>query len=233
MSIFKRLFLHSFKHYMIALSSFTVIVIIFMWIDKFYLNKLPIAVTESGLIVTFVGLLLLLSHFGAYDTLGYAFTTFKSRSRRPYKDLVEYTEVKKSKRKVQNYFFVPYIVVGLICAIIGFICWIIDIPLPKLDAPSDIKVEHVSEEKYTISFDKIDKATNGYYFYIVEETDSSNEDLPEKIYSSSYVIPQADSERITFEFEIPDDTKKYKIQIMALGVRTHDGSDKISIYVPE
>ena len=91
MRIFKKLFLHSFKHYMIAAGAFVSLVMICMWIDKFNTSQFPAAFASSGLVLTFVGLLLMLSYLGAFDTLGYAFTTFRSRNRRPYKDLVEYT----------------------------------------------------------------------------------------------------------------------------------------------
>ena len=99
MSTFKKLFLHSFKHYCIAVGSFLAIVMIFMWIDKFNLSQFPSAFASAGMLVLFAGLLLMLGYFGAFDTIGYAFTTFKTRSRRPYKDLVEYTEIKTRLRK--------------------------------------------------------------------------------------------------------------------------------------
>lgn len=234
MKLFKKLFLHSFKHYMIALGAIVGLVIIFMWIDKFNLKQYPSAFVSAGLLVTFTGLLLLLGYLGAYDTLGYAFTTFKTRSRRPYKDLVEYSEVKQRARKLKDYFFVPYIVVGLIVFAFGMVNWFFTKPLDKLSSPSNVVVTKIDENKFSITFDKNEQAVNGYVFEIKEEYESVSGEIPDNLYNISEAIAQPDSDKVTFEITIPDVNKRYKVSIICLAVKDkYNGSDKTSIYVPE
>lgn len=233
MRIFKKLFLHSFKHYMIAVGSFLGLVIIFMWLKKFNTSNFPAAFATSGLILTFVGLLLLLSYFGAFDTLGYAFTTFKSRHRRPYKDLVEYTEVKNRSRKVKDYFFVPYIVVGLLFFVLGFVNWLFVKPLPKHEMVQNITIAVLEDNKLEISWDKDDNALNGYHLEISEYY-SDDEEKPENLWGYDEKVPQVNSERVTLIVTVPDLTNKYSIRIITLATKDYNGSDSAnSIYGPE
>lgn len=233
MRIFRKLFLHSFKHYMIALGSLVGLVMIIMWINKFNLSRFPSAFATSGLILTFVGLLLLLSHLGAFDTLGYAFTTFKTRSRRPYKDLVEYTEVKNSARKVKEYFFVPYILVGLVFFVIGLVNWIFVKPLPKLEQPTNITIVEVVDNKLEITWDKNEQAINGYHIEIKEYSESSDEE-PSNIYHYDEKVAQPNTDKVTLTISVPDTNKKYIIYIICLATEDANSSDKAqSIYDPE
>lgn len=225
MRIFKKLFIHSFKHYMIALGALVGLIIIFMSFYKFNPSRYPSAFATSGLLLTFVGLLLMLGYLGAFDTFGYAFTTFKSRSRRPYKDLVEYSEVKSRNRKVKDYFFVPYIVVGFIFFIIGMVNWLFVKPLPKLDPPQEIKIEVISETELSISWNKNDKALNGYHLEIKEYYDGNDEDILAGLYNYDIKVPQSDSNKITIDIEIPDTSKKYIIRIICLATEDYNGSD--------
>ena len=229
MRIFKKLFLHSFKHYMIAAGAFVSLVMICMWIDKFNTSQFPAAFASSGLVLTFVGLLLMLSYLGAFDTLGYAFTTFRSRNRRPYKDLVEYTEVKTRTRKVQEYFFVPYIVVGLVFFALGMINWLFVKPLPKLDSPQNIQVVLVSNNDLEITWDKNDNALNGYKISIEEVADES-----EGSFSTLKEVPQSESDKVSFTITVPDSSKQYKILIMCMATDKYNGSEiSECIYDPE
>lgn len=233
MRIFKKLFLHSFKHYMIAAGAIVGFVIIFLAIKKFNLNNFPAAFATSGLIVTFIGLLLFLGYLGAFDTLGYSFTTFRSRERRPYKDLVEYTEVKSRNRKVKDYFFVPYIVVGLLFFVIGLVNWLFVKPLPKHEIVQNINIVELADNKLEISWDKDDKALNGYHLEITEYYDATLE-KPEGLWGYDEKVAQSDSDRVTLIVSVPDTSKKYSIRIITLATKDYNGSDSAnSTYDPE
>ena len=235
MSTFKKLFLHSFKHYCIAVGSFLAIVMIFMWIDKFNLSQFPSAFASAGMLVLFAGLLLMLGYFGAFDTIGYAFTTFKTRSRRPYKDLVEYTEIKTRLRKEKELYFMPYIVVGLIFAILGFVNWLFVRPNPKLDTPDIQKVEVLSSEnKIIIRWDNNKDAKNGYHIEYREYYEDYTDEIPGEYFSKDEKIEQADGDTVTYTLEVPDLSKKYIVFVVALKTDKNNGSEKGTyIYTPE
>jgi hypothetical protein len=214
---------------MLAAGSFIGLVIICMWIDKFNPSQFPAAFATSGLVLTFVGLLLLLSYLGAFDTLGYAFTTFRSRSRRPYKDLVEYTEVKTRTRKVQEYFFVPYIVVGLIFFVLGMVNWMFVKPLPKHESPKNIQVVLVSNNNLEITWDKNELASNGYKIAVEEVSEQSD-----NAFSIVKEVSQTETDKVSITISVPDSNKKYKISIICLATDKYNGSEiSECIYDPE
>lgn len=232
MRLFKKLFLHSFKHYCIAVGAFLGLVMIFMWIDKFDPTQFPSAFATAGLLIVCAGLLLMLGYFGAYDTLGYAFTTFKTRSRRPYKDLVEYTEIKTRLRKEKELFFMPYIVVGLIFAILGYVNSLFVRPNPKLDAPENIQVVEIDDKKITISWVNNKNATNGYHIEYREYYEEYTEEIPDEFFHKDEKIAQPDTDLVTYTFEVPDSSKKYIVFIISLQTDKNSGSDKAQIIIP-
>jgi len=123
MTLFKKLFLHSPFRYLAAfLISFGIglTILIINGFDKliYYVN----AFSVGGAITFLVGLLALLSSLGAFDTFGYAFSTFRKRR---HKDLYEYTLAKNEKRSLNRFTFVPYLVVGLLIFIVGMILFAI------------------------------------------------------------------------------------------------------------
>ena len=77
------------------------------------------AMTASGAIVFLIGMLQLAAYFGAFDTFGYSFSTF--RSQRRYQDLYEYTAGKSEERKHGELTFMPFLVVGLVFLLIGLL----------------------------------------------------------------------------------------------------------------
>lgn len=232
MRLFKKLFLHSFKHYCIAVGAFLGLVMIFMFFDKFDRSQFPSAFATAGLLIVCAGLLLMLGYFGAYDTLGYAFTTFKTRSRRPYKDLVEYTEIKTRLRKEKELFFMPYIVVGLIFAILGYVNWLFVRPNPKLDAPENIKVVEIVDNKITISWDNNKDATNGYHIEYREYYEEYTEKIPDDLFHNDEKIAQPDTDTVTYTFEVPDSSKKYIVFIISLQTDKNSGSNKAQKIIP-
>jgi hypothetical protein len=120
MTTFKKLFLHSPVRYIVAFVISSVIALLYLiingWNYKIYYLD---AFTTGGMVTVLFGLLVLVSHFGAFDTFAYGFSTFK-RNRR-YKDLVEYTDAKRIKRASNHFTFMPYVTVGLLFIIIGLI----------------------------------------------------------------------------------------------------------------
>lgn len=70
------------------------------------------AFSVAGAVSVLIGLLLWVAAAGAFDTIGYGFSTFGTA--RKYKDLYDYTVQKREKRSRQNKAQVPFIVVGIV-----------------------------------------------------------------------------------------------------------------------
>jgi len=77
------------------------------------------ALEAAGGILILLGLLTLVGRLGAFDTVGYAFSTF-ARERR-YKDLYEYSAAKKETRSRGAWAFPAFAVVGLAFLVAGLI----------------------------------------------------------------------------------------------------------------
>ena len=73
----------------------------------------------AGGAVFLIGMLQLVSYWGAFDTFGYSFSSFRHKSR--YEDLYEYTVKKQESRRVNELTFMPFIVVGLVFLLICLI----------------------------------------------------------------------------------------------------------------
>lgn len=120
MTWFRKLFLHSLVRYIVAFAicaTFSLVYLIINgWNYKIYYVD---AFTVGGSISVLFGGLVLVTYLGAFDTFGYAFSTF-GRNRK-YKDLVDYTEKKQIKRGKNRFIFMPYITVGVIFIIVGLI----------------------------------------------------------------------------------------------------------------
>ena len=120
--ILKRIFLHSPVRYIVSLIICVTIAIVYVafqngWTLLFSWGN---GITAGGAIMILIGLLVLVSQFGAFDIFGYAFSSLRGQKRK-YHDLYEYSENKNVERKKTVYYFVPYIVVGIIVLIIGII----------------------------------------------------------------------------------------------------------------
>ena len=83
----------------------------------------------GGAVVLGIYLLTLLNYFGAFDLFGYSFSTigvkYFPHGKKKYDDYYSYTEIKKEKRKKDQFNFVAYLVVGLIFVIASIIVQII------------------------------------------------------------------------------------------------------------
>ncbi len=125
MSWFKKLFIHSPFHYLIALVVATILFLVALFARKVYSILFIADAFAIGGGVTFLyGGLVLVNYLGAFDTIGYGFSTFLGKKRK-YEDLVDYSEKKKESRKLGNFIFMPYFTVGalflLVSAILFFI----------------------------------------------------------------------------------------------------------------
>lgn len=77
------------------------------------------AFSAAGGVSVFLGLLFWVAAAGAFDTIGYGFSTIGGN--RKYKDLYEYTVKKKEKRSRQNMTCMPHIVTGIVFMLISFL----------------------------------------------------------------------------------------------------------------
>lgn len=117
---FRVLVFHSPVKYIICCVIAIVISIVILAQTSFsYLINYVNAFTTAGGALIFLGLLSLVTFYGAFDTMGYAFSTF--RTKRRYHDLVEYTNAKEEKRKHSNLSFMPYLVTGITFLCIGLL----------------------------------------------------------------------------------------------------------------
>ena len=122
-SLRKALF-HSPGHYAIAL-------VIAVVVGVFRFSTLPEGLNPwyvcyevlsvSGFATFLVGGLMTVSYFGAFDLFGFVFTPRGANGKKKYQNYTEYTEKKTEGRVREGYFFVPYLVVGLIIVLISWI----------------------------------------------------------------------------------------------------------------
>ncbi len=106
-----RFFRHPWKQYAAAAGVAVAITGLSLLRDGFTLRiHYYNALTMAGAVTLLLGLLLLTAYLGAFDIFGYSFSTL--RSQRRYRDLYEYTEAKKEKRRRGDRFFLPWVIVG-------------------------------------------------------------------------------------------------------------------------
>ncbi len=110
----------SWKRYIAALVLNIALTLLVLLIRGFELKIYYVdAFSVAGAVSILLGLLFWITAAGAFDTIGYGFSTLSSN--RKYKDLYEYTVGKKEKRSRQNRTFLPYIVVGVVFLLISFL----------------------------------------------------------------------------------------------------------------
>lgn len=222
MRIFKKLFLHSPMHYGIAFASAVIFTIIYIGLRQFAIFHIPDGIKTAGLILTLVGLLILSIFYGTFDTFGYAFSTFRKKEKRKYEDLVEYSRVKASERKLKNLIYMPYIVTGLFVLVIGFGTGLFIKPLPNLSEPTNLLVEEVNGD-IILSWDRNSDAVSGYVVYYSEYITSNNqEDMPD---TYKVEVAQQDTDRITITIKIDDISKSYIFDVACVQVEgSYNGS---------
>lgn len=223
MKLFKKLFLHSPMHYGIALVSCIAFTICYIALRNFAFIHLPDGIKTAGLVIALIGLLLLCVFYGTFDTFGYAFSTFRKKDKRKYEDLVAYSKIKASERKLKELFFMPYITTGLLILVVGIITGLFIKPLPKLDAVKNLSVE-VVEGEIELTFDRNELASNGYTVYYSENVITDNEeDLPETF---SILVEQPTSNIVKVKIKVDDINKSYIFSVCCNHVEgSYNGSN--------
>lgn len=69
------------------------------------------------------GLLLLLGHYGAYDTFSYGVSTLLTmhKNKKRYQDLIDYRDRKTAKRENAAPWWFPFITIGSVITLVGII----------------------------------------------------------------------------------------------------------------
>lgn len=110
----------SWKKYAGALVLNAVITLFVLLIKGFDLKIYYVdAFSVAGSVSILLGLLGWIVAAGAFDTIGYGFSTLSSN--RKYKDLYEYTVRKNEKRSRNKWAFLPYVATGAVFVLISFL----------------------------------------------------------------------------------------------------------------
>ena len=78
------------------------------------------AFSIAGAAVFFMGLLQVMSYYGAFDIFGYSFSSFRTKERK-YIDYVDYQTKKRAEKSNSKLTYMPFIEVGAVFFIIGMI----------------------------------------------------------------------------------------------------------------
>ncbi len=239
MRIFRRLFLHSYKHYLIATISCVTFIFAHNALRNFNLFLLPSGIVTGGLICALVGLLILAIFYGAFDTFIYGFQVMRKGSKREHKDLVEYTEHKARERKGKSLYYMPYIVVGILVAIVGSIGLIFTQPKEKLPTPTGFEYTIEEEtEKVTLTWDEVEGATNGYYVRIYKYVYTKDDEDGNPLYERASIKEEA-VEGLTYEIVIEGITnaestkEEYYFEVFVLGNDKYNPSDEAQKIYPK
>lgn len=121
-----RIIFHSPIRYIVAFIIAAIITILYLSNTSFLvLRAYADGMVTGGVFTIFIGLLVLLSNFGAFDMFSYAFSRVSRSNRERYHDLYEYSEDKRIKRSSNRYVFMPYLVVGALFILVSIILFII------------------------------------------------------------------------------------------------------------
>lgn len=77
------------------------------------------SLSVSGYVTFFVGALMMVAYWGAFDLFGYVFSPGRMGGHRKYKDYADYSSQKMAKRAKTGCYFVPYFVVGILVVLIS------------------------------------------------------------------------------------------------------------------
>lgn len=119
--MFRRLFIHSPIRYVIALVVCGALSAAFIISKGNYLMSYIDGFSAAGAVSILFGALVLVTNLGAFDMFSYSFAIMRKANREFYKDLYQYSQIKKEKRSKHFFTFVPYMVVGLLFIIIALI----------------------------------------------------------------------------------------------------------------
>lgn len=98
----------------------------FISYDPTSITKTVDSLTNSGITVLLLGLIVLLISFGAFDMLSYGVRdTFHHMKPNPgpkkYKDYVDYVEQRRQYRKDYPAYFLPWLILGATLLIVGIV----------------------------------------------------------------------------------------------------------------
>lgn len=234
MRVIKKLFLHSRKHYIISISISIAFIFAYVALRNFNLFFIPDALKTSGILTALIGLLILTIFYGAFDTFIYAFKVARKGKNREYKDLVEYTDYKRSERKRKELYYMPYISIGLLVLIAGFIVGFFIPSKDKLETPNVLV--NIVEDEVTLTWENDSNATNGYnircYKWYFKGYDENNKEIYEKVVIKEESIPASTQDTVTYKIivtglkEEPSDTKNtYHFEVNAESTDKYNGSD--------
>ena len=123
MSVLDRLFRHPPRRYLLPAALGVILTLLVLWRNGFGLKIAWVdALTVAGAVLILLGLLSLLAYHGAFDTFGYAFSTW---GRRRWESLYAYSEAMREKRGRGGWTFVPTFVVGAAFLGVGLLLWVI------------------------------------------------------------------------------------------------------------
>lgn len=118
--ILKRLFAHSWKHYAAAGAIGLLLTLLMLLKNGFGLRIAYVdGFTVAGAVLILLGLLMCTARLGAFDIFTFSFSTL--REGRRYRTLYDYTEAKAEKRRRSDWFFMPYLLLGVILLAAGLL----------------------------------------------------------------------------------------------------------------
>ena len=117
--MFRRLFIHSPIRYVIALVVCGALSAAFIISKGNYLMSYIDGFSAAGAVSILFGALVLVTNLGAFDMFSYSFAIMRKANREFYKDLYQYSQIKKEKRSKHFFTFVGllFIIIALIMLI--------------------------------------------------------------------------------------------------------------------
>lgn len=93
-----------------------------VWHDGYITDYCDASLIVFAVLASF-SLLVLLTRWGTYDTMGYGFHTmghyiFNNKKNRKYEDLIDYKEKKQASRNVKGHYYLPLFMVAFIFLIL-------------------------------------------------------------------------------------------------------------------
>ncbi len=92
-------------------------------------GELSTAFFVPGIVISFLGFMSCLNHYGALDFVKYSFSTvahaLRKGAEQPYEDLIDYKESKEETREFEGLVYLPYYIIGAISLIIAFVFYLL------------------------------------------------------------------------------------------------------------
>lgn len=118
----RSIFFHSPKKYLTAAIILVGVVLTFLIFYGFDVFKNYIdGFFVGGAINVAIGLLSLVTDWGAFDMLSYGFARFHGANRDKFADLYEYSKFKSEKRRANDCSYGPYLLIGALGIVVSII----------------------------------------------------------------------------------------------------------------